>query len=272
MGDLIYRLLLFLNDCREETLNYTIASTMIHNIKDIPNMTINKLADLCYTSPAAISRFCRKLGYSSLSEFKEHLTKALDNYDKGYSNPRGIYEEHTREEILDNMYTEMNTELVATKDSLDLKLIDRVLDLIFSSSHICIFGTLFSQLMAQNIQTRFASLGKLINIATDVQAQERLAESLTPNSLAILISPTGRFILYHERLWDKIRKNNCNIVTITENTDNKYKGDSNYIIYLPPSKYDNLYSSENNVSLLMLIEYIFARYASLYFNKYKKTN
>ncbi len=35
MGDLIYRLLLFLNDSREETLNYTIALTMIRNIKKI---------------------------------------------------------------------------------------------------------------------------------------------------------------------------------------------------------------------------------------------
>ena len=71
MGDLIYRLLLFLNSSKDEDINYTIATTMLHNINHISNMQINKLADICYTSPAAISRFCRKLGYSNLSEFKK---------------------------------------------------------------------------------------------------------------------------------------------------------------------------------------------------------
>ena len=265
MGDLIYRLLLFLNDSREETLNYTIALTMIHNIKDIPNMTINKLADLCYTSPAAISRFCRKLGYSSLSEFKQHLSSSLTNHDNGYSRPKGIKENKSREEILASMYTEINNELLLTKDTLDLKLIDRVIELIYSSDHICIFGTLFSQLMAQNLQTNFANLGKLIHIATDVQAQEKLADNLTPNSLAILISPSGRFVVYHDRLWNKIKNSKATVVTITEKRENSYKDASDYIIYLAKSEYKNLYAPENNYSLSLLIEYIFVRYTDLYF-------
>ena len=188
MGDLIYRLLLFLNDSREETLNYTIALTMIRNIRDIPNMTINKLADMCYTSPAAISRFCRKLGYSSLSEFKKALSISINtNFDNSFSKPRGFKTKRNREEILELMHDEICNELTLTKNSLDLKLIDRVIDLIYRSDHICIFGTLFSQLMCQQLQTNFARVGKLINIATDIQAQEKLASSLTPNSLATIL-------------------------------------------------------------------------------------
>ena len=268
MGDLIYRLLLFLNDNREETLNYSIALAMIHNIKEIPNMTINKLADLCYTSPAAISRFCRKLGYSSLSEFKQHLSISLNNHDKGYSRPKNFKDSDnkSREEILNSMYYEANKELLLTKDSLDLKLIDRVIELIYSSNHICFFGTLFSQLMSQDLQTKFANLGKLINMATDVQGQEKLTETLTSTSLVILVSPTGRFSLYHDRLWSKIKNSNATIVTITENRDNNYKSDSDYIIYLSKSDYNNQYIPENKYSLTLLMEYIFVRYADLYFN------
>lgn len=267
MGDLLYRLLLFINDNREETLNYSIALTMIHNIKDIPNMTINKLADLCYTSPAAISRFCRKLGYSSLSEFKKYLSISLNNNEKGYSRPRHYKEnsDKTREEILSLMYEEANNELLLTKNSLDLKLIDRVVDLIYSSNHICFFGTLFSQLISQDLQTKFANLGKLINMATDVQGQEKLTESLTSDSLAILVSPTGRFNLYHDRLWSKIKSSNATIVTITENRDNAYKTDSDYIIYLSKSNYNNQYVPENKYSLALIMEYIFVRYVDLYF-------
>lgn len=265
MGDLIYRLLLFLNDSREETLNYTIALTMIRNIKEIPNMTINKLADICYTSPAAISRFCRKLGYSSLSEFKKALSISINtNFDNSFSKPKGFNINRSREEILDLIHDEICNELTITKNELDLKLIDRVIDLIYRNDHICIFGTLFSQLMCQHLQTNFARLGKLINIATDIQAQEKLASSLTPTSLAILISPTGRFIAYHERLWNKLKTSDCKIVTITENRKNDYRDDSDYIIYLAPSEYNNQYSPENQHSLMMVVEYLFVRYADLY--------
>lgn len=268
MGDLIYRLLLFLNDSREETLNYSIALAMIHNIKEIPNMTINKLADLCYTSPSAISRFCRKLGYSSLSEFKQHLSMSLNNHDKRFSRPKNNKDSDnkSREEILNLMYNEANKELLLSKDSLDLKLIDRVIELIYSSNHICFFGTLFSQLISQDLQTKFANLGKLINMATDVQGQEKLTETLTPNSLVILVSPTGRFSVYHDRLWCKIKNSNATIVTITENRDNNYKSDSDYIIYLSKSDYKNKYIPENKYSLMLLMEYIFVRYEDLYFN------
>lgn len=266
MGDLIYRLLLFLNDSREETLNYTIALTMIHHIKEIPDMSINKLADLCYTSPAAISRFCRKLGYSSLSEFKKCLSISLNNFENGRLKPKGLKAKKTREEILEISHSEITKELNLTKNSLDLKLIDRVIDLMYRSKHICLFGTLFSQLMCQNLQNSFANIGKLIYIATDVQAQEKLAESLTEDSLAILISPTGKFIVYHEKLWKKIKNSNSKIVTITENKENDYKDDSDYIIYLAPSEYSNQYIPENNYSLMLLIEYLFIRYADLYSN------
>lgn len=266
MGDLIYRLLLFLNDSREETLNYTIALTMIHHIREIPNMTINKLADLCYTSPAAISRFCRKLGYSSLSEFKKYLSISLNNFENGYAKPRGLKVKRSREEILELAHSEIMNELALTKSSIDLKLIDRVIELMYRSDHICLFGTLFSQLMCQNLQNSFANIGKLIYISTDVQAQEKLANSLTPNSLAILISPTGRFVIYHEKLWNIIKNSGAKIVTITENRDSAYKDDSDYIVYLAPSQYDNQYSSENQYSLMLLVEYIFIRYADLYSN------
>jgi DNA-binding MurR/RpiR family transcriptional regulator len=136
----------------------------------------------------------------------------------------------------------------------------------YRSDHICLFGTLFSQLMCQNLQNRFANIGKLLYISTDVQSQEKLADSLTSNSLAILLSPTGRFILYHEKLWNKIRNSDAKVVTITENRKSAYIDDSDYMVYLAPSQYDNQYAPENNYSLMLLMEYIFIRYADLYYN------
>ncbi|MDZ4957420.1 SIS domain-containing protein, partial [Clostridium perfringens] len=119
----------------------------------------------------------------------------------------------------------------------------------FNSNNVCIFGTQFSQLMAQDLQRKLANLSKLIYHANDVQEQERIADELDENSLAILISPTGRFTLYHERLWEKIENSSSTVVVITEQHKEEYKKRSNYIIYLPPRNDSNEYVQNHRYDL-----------------------
>lgn len=268
MGDLVYRLLLFLNSSKTEDINYTIATTMLHNISCISNMNINKLASICYTSPAAISRFCRKLGYSNLSEFKHAALNNKNIYGISNMQTKEVDLTLPREDILKNMSLEIEKEISDTKNLLDLKIVDLVIELIFSTPKVCVFGTLFSQLMAQELQRKLVMVGKLISHAMDVQEQEKLADSLTDNSVAILISPTGRFTLYHDKLWRKIKNSKANVVIITEgdNLDSvniEYKNRANYIIYLPQKTEGNIYIDPHRYSLTYLIEYIYVRYASL---------
>lgn len=264
MGDLIYRLLLFLNSSKENDINYNIAITMLRNIRSIPEMSINKLADICFTSPAAITRFCHKLGYSNLIEFKENIKINIGHYNEGLMKPKAISYDLSREDILKNMSLEIIDEIETSKSFIDLKIVDRVIELIFNSNNVCIFGTQFSQLMAQDLQRKLVNLSKLIYHANDVQEQERLAEDLDENSLAILISPTGRFLLYHEKLWKKIEKSPATVVVITEKKKPEYIKRSDYIIYLPPRNDSNEYVQNHRYDLSFLIEYIYVRYGILY--------
>lgn len=264
MGDLIYRLLLFLNSSKDQDINYNIAITMLRNLRTISDMSINKLADLCYTSPAAITRFCHKLGYVSLMEFKENIKINIGYYNEGLMKPKGINYDISREATLDNMYSEIQTELNSFKDNVDLKIIDRVVELIYSSNNVCIFGTQYSQLMAQDLQRKLVNLSKLIYHSNDVQEQEKLANRLDENSLAILISPTGRFTKYHERLWLAIKNSPATVVVITERRSSEYEKRSDYVIYLPPGNDSNEYIQNHRYSLNFLMEYIYSRYGKLY--------
>lgn len=271
MGDLVYRLLLFLNSSKNEDINYTIATTMLHNINGIANMNITKIANICYTSPAAISRFCRKLGYANLSEFREDALNNKNIYGLHNMQTKEVHLRIPREDILNNMSIEINKEIASIKESLDLTIVDLVIELILSTPNVYVFGTLFSQLMAQELQRKLIMVGKLICHAIDVQEQEKLAESLTDGSLAILISPTGQFTLYHERLWKKIKDSNATVVIITEgptleSINIEYKDRANYVIYLPEKKEPNIYIDSHRYALTYLIEYIYVRYASLSIN------
>ncbi|VYU12760.1 SIS domain-containing protein [Clostridium tertium] len=266
MGDLIYRLLLFLNSSKSNDINYSIAITMLRNVRIIPNMSINKLADLCYTSPAAITRFCHKLGYSSFIEFKENIKININSYNKGLMKPRAINYDVDRNDLLNNMSNEIIDEVESFKNSIDLKLVDSIIELIYSTKNVYIFGTQYSQLMAQNLQNHLASLSKLLYHATDVQEQEKLAAEMDESSLAILISPTGRFTIYHERLWKKIEASPATLVVITEQENPKYTKRSNYIIYLPKRESKSEYIKTHTYDLNFLIEYIYLRYGILYKN------
>lgn len=266
MGDLIYRLLLFLNSSKSNDINHSIAITLLRNVRIIPNMSINKLADLCYTSPAAITRFCHKLGYSSFIEFKENMKININNYNQSLIKPREINYDINREDLLNNMSKEIADEINSFKNTVDLKLIDSIIELIYSSKNVYIFGTQYSQLMAQNLQNNLARLSKLIYHANDVQEQEKLAAEMDDSSLAILISPTGRFTIYHERLWKKIEASSATLVVITEQENPKYTNRSNYIIYLPKREATTEYIRAHTHDLSFLIEYIYLRYGILYKN------
>ena len=56
--DILYNLLTYINASYSQGIYYTICYQVLNNIEKIPNISINDLADLCYTSPATISGFC----------------------------------------------------------------------------------------------------------------------------------------------------------------------------------------------------------------------
>lgn len=57
--DILYNLLTYINASYSQDMYYTICYQVLNNIEKIPDISINELADLCYTSPATISRFAK---------------------------------------------------------------------------------------------------------------------------------------------------------------------------------------------------------------------
>ena len=59
--DILYTLMSYVNVSSPQDMYYAIAHTILTHIDQIPSISINDLADLCYTSPATISRFCKDM-------------------------------------------------------------------------------------------------------------------------------------------------------------------------------------------------------------------
>ena len=71
--DILYNLLTYINASYSQDMYYTICYQVLNNIEKMPDISINELADLCYTSHATISRFCKALKCDNFAEFKNEV-------------------------------------------------------------------------------------------------------------------------------------------------------------------------------------------------------
>lgn len=64
------RLAEYLFDTRKLDVNYYIARAMLDKISNIHTIKISEIAHRAHTSPASVTKFCKKLGYSSFKSLK----------------------------------------------------------------------------------------------------------------------------------------------------------------------------------------------------------
>lgn len=62
--------------CKKYDLNFLITKVLIERIDEFPNIYIEEIAYAAQTTPASITKFCKKLGYTSFKEMRCDL----DNY------------------------------------------------------------------------------------------------------------------------------------------------------------------------------------------------
>ncbi|MCR4856171.1 MAG: MurR/RpiR family transcriptional regulator [Erysipelotrichaceae bacterium] len=62
--------------------NETICHFMLNHLREIPEMSVNEMAQKCYTSNPSITRFTRELGFDGLADFKFYVKEYLEELDR----------------------------------------------------------------------------------------------------------------------------------------------------------------------------------------------
>jgi|GEM_PF-6099976 len=57
-------------DNRKQDVNGSIARVMISKLNRIHDITLDEIAYLAHSSPASVTKFCKKLGYASFKDLK----------------------------------------------------------------------------------------------------------------------------------------------------------------------------------------------------------
>ncbi len=77
---ILYRLISFYDALPLDDTYRASAAAILKHLHQIPSLSIEALAELCWSSPTTRNRLVRKLGCSSFSGFKREIQDALESY------------------------------------------------------------------------------------------------------------------------------------------------------------------------------------------------
>ncbi|MGN1183266.1 MAG: MurR/RpiR family transcriptional regulator [Faecalibacillus sp.] len=246
-------------------LEKEIADFVIHHKEEIANLTITELANLTYSSPSTISRFCKKIGERNYNDFRVHIASAiLNNQENEIDYNRPFSSNDSTKQIAHKIEILYQTSIEETKALLDDDIIDEITQLIIKKGSIDIYAT------AELSVCGLYFVHKMMN--TPVQANmmhmlvdfRKWASFSDKNTLALVISYSGNEKIISESV-EIIKANGGTVISITSIYDNPLKEKANYHLSICSKENDALkiesYSSK--ISTDYILDILFSKIFSM---------
>ncbi|MGL5042910.1 MAG: MurR/RpiR family transcriptional regulator [Culicoidibacterales bacterium] len=255
--------LVFFMDLRKNTndIFYFIAKKILQNIHQIPEMGIETLAEICYTSPATISRFCKHVSLNNYSHLKSEITLALQNYERSRANIASNLPKTTKKIAMQSFSDDIKS-IKSTYRALDFATLDQCIELIDQVDYIAVFGNAYSQLAARDFQYKFLRLNKFVTSFTDHNDQIDEALTMPTHGLAIFFSISGKED-FNNQLACSLQNRGVKIIALTQYSDSFLAQHANLVLN---SFDETCQNNEGNgslygrISLMSLVDAIFNLY------------
>ncbi|KAF5043829.1 putative HTH-type transcriptional regulator YbbH [bioreactor metagenome] len=170
-----------------------LADYVINNRLEICEMTVQQFASVSDTSPAAIIRFSKKLGYSGFKEFQMAIAK---NLSKELNQEKEIYEQITTNDSTEKIISKViNAHINAVKNTESIiksEIIDEAVDAINNADTIHLFGVGGSYVVALDFQYKLVRINMKTSLHSDYHLQLVSASYINKNDIAIAISNSGK--------------------------------------------------------------------------------
>jgi len=154
------------------------------------NASIIELAARAEVSPPTVTRFCRRLGCQSFSEFKVRLAQSAF-IGQRYEEPKSTATNAL--EVVETIFTRAQSALHKLHDQMDLEAIDTATDAIAHANMVYAFGSGGnSSLLAGEIQNRLFRLGLRASSTNDHSMQLMTASTVGEKDVVLGLSISGR--------------------------------------------------------------------------------
>lgn len=169
----------------------SVAEFIQTHTQELKNMSIQALAKINHVSTSTILRLCNKLGYSGFSDFKIDVISSI---------PRNLNSEILQDDInLNDSLPDVNKKVqVMEKSSIDethsmvnIRELNKAVDLIINSNKIIIFGVSSSGLVGKELEYQLIKIKKDVNCHFDAHIGRSIVDTLDKKDLIIIISHSG---------------------------------------------------------------------------------
>ena len=265
--DILYTLMTYINVSGVEDMHYVIAHTVLTNLERIPSISINDLADLCFTSPATISRFCKDVNCKNFASFKKELAIALkiasDEIHLEKKSLQAINEDP--QELISKIYQDTKLSLLEGEQNVKIEDVDRICQYIHDAKNVHMMGYQFSKIVCTDFQLKMLKLKKFVYAFVNRGGEIQKLDTIKEDDLVIIVTVGAREELM-DALVKKIKERNARLLMLTMN--HSYKNPSvDCYYYLDGYESDYTQSSiMGSIDMMSFLNCIYVRYGLLYDN------
>ncbi len=171
-------------------LERRLAASILADVSFATNASITEIAARAGVSPPTVTRFCRRLGCASFSDFKVQLAKSA-YVGLRYLRPEAVTS--TPAEVAEDIVTKAQNALFEMHRGLDLDALSRAATLLARAPMIYAFGAGGNSTMIVNeLQNRLFRLGCRITASNDHGMNLMLSAAAEPGAVVLGSSFTGR--------------------------------------------------------------------------------
>lgn len=257
MDGVLHALLRIINTTSPDDTYHKIAVILAQSIKNLSGMGIVQMAELCYVSPATLSRFFRDVGFRNFSDFKASLDRRY-GFEIDYTNEYRDLGVSARSK-LDALRGQTIDSLVNIGQSLEYDDLEKLVHLVHSHERVVFFGHTVYQFIILYLQQRLSLFGKLIYANTDVIQQLDDARAMRNGELAVVCSPRGQSLV-NNGVVSELYKNHVKTVLITQNPNPPFAERYAHVVYVGGTP-------DNNLSMMGLM-YLVDQLVLLYYIRY----
>jgi DNA-binding MurR/RpiR family transcriptional regulator len=175
---------------RLSALEKKLAASVLADVNFATNASITEIAERAGVSPPTVTRFCRRLGCVSFSDFKVQLARST-YVGLRYLKPESVTSNAA--EVAEDIVTKAQNALFEMHRGLDLGAVGAAVDLLTKADMIYAFGSGGNSSMIVNeLQNRLFRFGLRITACTDHGMSPMLAAAAQPGTVVFGSSFTGR--------------------------------------------------------------------------------
>lgn len=223
--NVLYQLQAIFDSSSHNDTSRSIAKYILEHINSLDLLSINEVAENCFTSISTVSRFMKKIHLKSFVELKNRSEDyKLENETVVYDNLCELkFDLKNDKVILDKYIDTLTASLAEFKKSFQLSQVESLNRCIYEGKNIAVYGIHLSGLIAKHYQYLMFSIGKIIEYYDLSEDHLERAKSMTEKDIVIIFSVEGNYVASSKELIYILKKRGVHLVLITQNPNMNLK-------------------------------------------------